>query len=156
MWDDCVHPSGSTRQCRERENGSVSWDVFAMRLPAAFEVIEDIPVNYDLEPIGTRAAVLAILQDHLPMGRMNEWGSFVINGPGYSMDIDVGSRDDDIAEVLTFQVWGSGEEVVAVISSVLDLLGLRGIETGSGGFFDPAMALGGWKEVGVRVGVGLT
>ncbi len=25
-----------------------------MRLPAAFEVIEDIPVNYDLEPIGTR------------------------------------------------------------------------------------------------------
>ena len=58
---------------------------------------------------------------------------------------DIGSRDDDIAKMLTVQVWGSGEEVVDVISSVLNVLGLRGIETGSGGFFDPVTALAGFR-----------
>lgn len=120
-----------------------------MRLPVEFQEVDDIPIDYEPAPIGDWSGLVALLQDLFPGARLDSWGNVVVDGQGYSIEIGVGRREEQEVTMISFQVRGSGDEVVNRIADALDHLGLRAIETGSGGFFDrdsAMQAFGQWQR----------
>ena len=89
---------------RQEAEGAVSFDVFVQDLPPDARTVADIPDDFAPKPIGRRADIVAGILRAAPATSFAEptWG--VINGPGFSVEVNIGPE-----EVLTGFVAAAAE-----------------------------------------------
>ena len=124
----------------------MSWDIFIQQFPATVRRVADIPDSFTPEPIGRRSEVIAKIRSAVPGADFSDpaWG--VLSTDAYSIEFGLG--DDDPVQGITLHVRGS-DAVVPQITRLLQVLGLRAIDSWTGEFFDPQVApqsLAHWRS----------
>jgi hypothetical protein len=102
----------------------VSWDVFVMRVPAQIENMDDIPVDFRPEPLGTVESVRAAIGAVVPAGE----------GPGFSLDVHLDGADSGVVPSMMLNFYGGGSAAHAAIA-IADRLGARAMD-GANGFLE--------------------
>jgi hypothetical protein len=124
----------------------MSWDIFVQNLPADARTVAEIPDDFRPAPLMARSALLEQIKEAVPEVDFTDTSRGRIEGPGYSIEVQVG--DADPVTSFVFHVRG-GDLAAGVVADVLDRLGLRAIDPGSdSGFFsrDTATAsLAAWR-----------
>ena len=106
----------------------MSWDVFVMRVPAHIESMDDIPVDFRPEPLGTAESVRAAIDAIVPAGE----------GPGFSLDVHLGDGDGGVVPSMMLHFYGGGIAAYAALA-IADRLGARAMD-GANGFLQPDSA----------------
>jgi hypothetical protein len=125
----------------------VSWDIFVQDLPPDAETVAEIPDDFRPAPLMARSALIERIRGVVPEADFGDptWGR--IEGPGLSIEDNIG--DADPVRGFAFHVRG-GDMAVGIVANVLERLGLRALDPGSGsGFFerDTAVAsLTAWRN----------
>jgi hypothetical protein len=125
----------------------MSWDIHVQDLPPGIADLSDVASDFEPQPLGTRAALIERISTLVPGADFSDptWGR--VDGPGYSIEISLGSRDP--VEGFAFHVRG-GDLAVGVVADILDDLGLCAIDPGSStGLFsrdDAAGSLERWRQ----------
>jgi len=121
----------------------MSWDVFAQDLPADARTVDDIPRDFVPGSIGARSEIIRKIKEVVPFADFSNpaWGN--IEGEGFS--IEVSTSDDEEVECVAFFVRGN-DRAAGVISEILTKLNLRGLDSGTGDFFDHERASEGLKR----------
>ena len=116
----------------------MSWDIFIQQFPANARTVAEIPDTFTAAPIGSRSDLIAKIRAALPDADFTDpaWG--VLNGDDYSIEFGLG--DDDPLYGITLHVRGS-DAVLPKVTRVLEVLGLRAIDSWTGEFFDPGVAV---------------
>jgi hypothetical protein len=116
----------------------MSWDVFAQDIPSDATCIDDIPEDFEPQPIGQRSSIIAGIRAVAPFVNTSQPDWLVIEGPDFSVEIALGDEED--AQALAFHSRGS-DAAAAVVKEILDTLGLRAFDLESeSGLFEPAKA----------------
>jgi hypothetical protein len=120
----------------------MSWDLYAMKLPAGARSVDEIPGDYVPPPIAPRAEVIAAISTAVPGADFSDprWG--LIDTPAAAIEVNLG--DDDPVESFALHVRGGGDEVLGVIAAILDSVGVTAVDSSSGDLFDPATAGRSW------------
>ncbi|RKS79511.1 hypothetical protein BZB76_0982 [Actinomadura pelletieri DSM 43383] len=110
----------------------MSWDVLLMRVPAEVRGMDDLPQDYAPEPVGSLPDALGRLASELPEVDLSdpEWG--VLEGPTWSIELNIGH--DDPLEAVMLHVRGGGDDVLTVILRIAQILGCRALDTSTGDF----------------------
>lgn len=116
----------------------MSWDVFIQHLPASALRVADIPDDFLPLPLGSRADVLRIITRVLPNADATDPTWLVVTGAGYSIEISVGP-DDPVTSV-ALHIRGD-DSVIPVVTSLVEALGARALDSWTGEFFDPVTAV---------------
>jgi len=121
----------------------VSWDVLVMGLPGDVRSVDDLPADFRPADLGPRADVLARIRGALPAADFTDpsWG--VLDGPGYSIEFNVG--DSDPVDSIMLHVRGSAE-VVDVVADLLRGLDWRAVDCQTGELFDVPAARASFGE----------
>jgi hypothetical protein len=110
----------------------MSYDIFVRDLPAAAASIEDIPDDFSPKPLGPRGRIVNAVRR--AGGVLDESGWASIEGPGYSIEVNLGL--DDPVSSFAFHVRG-GDTALFVVWDVLNELGCRALAPGTdSGFFE--------------------
>jgi hypothetical protein len=117
----------------------MSWDIFVQDLPVEAVSVEDIPEDFQPRPIGTRPELISRITQVVPSADFSDpsWGT--IEGPGYSIEVNIGHETE--VDSFALHVRGSSDDAVAVVTTILDHLGLRALDSASGEFFDRNVAV---------------
>ena len=111
----------------------MSRDIFIWDLPALAKTVADIPKDFMPQPIGTFDEIVEKIQRVVPDADFSdvEWG--VIEGPTYSIEVNVHKAES--VKALALHVRGDSA-ADAVITEIVDSLGLRALDSESAtGFF---------------------
>jgi len=110
----------------------MSWDIFVMDLPKDAKSVDEIPQDFEGEPLGKRADLIAAIQSVAPMADFPDptWGT--IKGPDWWIEVSLG--EEDLCRHFAFHVRG-GYEAAGVVAAILERLQLRAVGSGSGDFF---------------------
>jgi hypothetical protein len=114
----------------------VSFDVFVQDLPPDARTVADIPDDFDPQPIGRRADILAGILRAAPAVDFTDptWGH--IAGPGFSIEVNI--APEEVLDSFAFHIRG-GPEALLVVADILRELGLRALAPGTeSGFFELA------------------
>jgi hypothetical protein len=122
----------------------MSWGIFVQEIPADARTVDEIPADFRPSPIGQRSAIISKIKEVIPSADFNDpsWG--VIEGADYSIEVNLGS--DEEVTGFVFHVRGS-EEAANVVADILRHLGMRALDSGTGGIFDydrPSSGLERW------------
>jgi len=127
----------------------MSFDIYVQDIPMDVVTADDIPDNFEAQPLGPRSIILAAIAAAAPDVQWPEAGTGTIRGYNYTIEIDLGK--DDPVEEFAFFVRGSGDGLV-VIAHILEALGLRAIAPDcDGGIFElnnAALAFDRWRMSG--------
>jgi hypothetical protein len=121
-------------------HGAVSWDLFIQDLPKGINSIAEIPHDFVREPLGRRDELIARIKQLIPGAGLlrSVWG--VINGPGYSVEVNIGEAEE--VDSIALHVRG-GDLVVGLIADLLDELKVGALDPQSDtGLFQRDEALG--------------
>jgi hypothetical protein len=124
----------------------MSWDVFIQHLPASALCMADIPDDFDPLPLGRRAEVVRAIVSVFPAADTTDPTWLTLRTPAYT--IEFGTGTEDLVTSVTLHVRGD-ESVIPLITTLIDTLGARGIDSFTGEFFDPATAaesIRRWRE----------
>ena len=129
----------------------MSWDISIQDLPKDVQSVEDIPDDYQPNPLGARAEVIARIQEALPDVDFSDpsWG--ILDQPDFSIEFNMGA--EEICESFMLHVRGGGEAMTTV-ARLLQHLQLRGIDCQTGDFFSLEAArksFGDWQAYRDRV-----
>ncbi|NNF14047.1 MAG: hypothetical protein HKN72_12525 [Gemmatimonadetes bacterium] len=125
----------------------MSWDIYVQDIPDDVMSVEDMPDGFLPRPLGRRSDVLAGIRRAAPDIRFadDQWGS--IEGPGYSVEVNIGSRDP--IQSVALHVYG-GDQSVYLVHDILAALNARAFDPSnpSGIFSLPESADGfrRWRE----------
>ncbi len=110
----------------------MSWDVFIQDLPEV-DSIEDIPHDFNPKPIGSRATLIAHIQEVIPQVDFSDpaWG--ILDTDGFSIEFNLGKKE--VVKCIALHVRG-GAEAGACVADILKKLGLRALDSSTGEFFD--------------------
>lgn len=110
----------------------MSWDIFVQDLPHVAKTLDDIPDDIQPKTIGTRADIIAKIKTVVPSADFSDpsWG--IIDGDGFSIEVNIGGKDPLMG--FAFHVRG-GDAAVGVVAAILEVLGLRAIDSQTGDFF---------------------
>lgn len=114
----------------------MSWDIFVQDLPTNAQSVRDIPDDFEPRPLGSRAEVVRRIHEVVPSANFSDpsWGTF--NGPGFSVEFNVGDADE--VDAIALHVRG-GDPAAGFVADLLVRCGWRALDTASeSGFFDPA------------------
>jgi hypothetical protein len=130
----------------------MSWDLYAMKLPAEARSVDEIPGDYVPPPIASHAEVIAAIRTAVPGADFSDpsWG--LIDTPAAAIEVNLG--EDDPVESFALHVRGGGDEMLGVIAAILDAVGVTAVDSSSGDLFDPATAgrsWAGWQAYRRRV-----
>jgi len=124
----------------------MSFDIYVQDIPLDAVSADDIPDNFEAQPLGPRSIILAAIQAAAPNVQWPEPGTGTIQGYNYTIEIELG-RNDPVDE-FAFFVRGS-RDGLTVIARILDTLGLRAIAPDcDGGIFElgnAEMAFDRWR-----------
>ena len=111
----------------------MSWDILIQDLSDAVAV-EDIPDDFQPQPLGSRAEVVERLKSAFPEADFSDpsWG--ILDGADWSIEFNVG--DGDPCDSVMLHVRGSGTEALAAVQRAIDALGGRGLDMQGSGFFE--------------------
>ncbi|MFC4516337.1 hypothetical protein [Streptomyces ehimensis] len=129
--------------------GSVmSWDVLLLPLPAGIASIDELGVDHELPPVGSRFWVLDALQSAVHDVDLTDsaWGELV--GPSWVIELSIG--EDDPVESVMLHVRGGGDEVLPVIFGLARALGCRVLDSSSGDLLAENTAAGWHAFQGFR------
>ncbi|MCL6732923.1 hypothetical protein [Streptomyces neyagawaensis] len=123
----------------------MSWDVYVYRFPHEAQSPADIEDGWEPPVIGTGREVRAALAGVLPGITFGEdgWGEYA--GPGFSLSTTTTAADDTPVTGVGLIFHGGGEGAVRAALAVMDVLGARAVETGSGGFLNPESGLSSFE-----------
>ena len=110
----------------------MSWDLFVQDFPADATSVSDIPEGFQPLSIGNRDDIIEKILSVMPGVDFSDasWGK--IEEERWSIEINLGDAGD--CGGFAMHVRGSNEAVGAV-EIILDQLGVRAIDSGSGEFF---------------------
>jgi hypothetical protein len=133
----------------------MSWDLFLQDYPKDAESLDDLPEDFEPEPLGSRSSIQEKIRAFFPAVDFSDpaWGR--IAGPGFDIDIDLGNAEP--VECITLHVSG-GDPAPAVVADLVEALGLRALDSSTGDFFVPDAAESScrkWREYRDRVVGGL-
>lgn len=114
----------------------MSWDIFVQDF-GDYASIDDIPDTFQPQPIGRRAAVIETIRRVCPAVNFDDtdWG--VLEGDGWSIEFNINDKDP----CTSFALHVRGDDgSIPVIACLLNELGVRGIESAEGKFFEEAVA----------------
>jgi hypothetical protein len=124
----------------------MSFDVFVQDLPPSARSVEEIPGDFQPQPLGKRSVLIKAIKRVVPSANFSDptWGT--IDGEGYSIEINIG--EEDLVSCFAFHIRG-GQEALFVVADILAELRLRALAPGTeSGFFDLgelASAYARWK-----------
>lgn len=125
----------------------MSWDVFVQDIPPHAASLDDIPDDFEPQPLGPRSRIVAAIVRIAPFADVSDPSWLRIDGHGVDLEVSLG--DDDPVEEFAFHVRG-GDASAGFIAAVLKELGLRAIDGESEtGLFDErtaAASLERWKS----------
>jgi len=112
----------------------MSWDIFVQDLPASAQLVADIPDDFVPKSLGDRAAIISKIRQIAPMVNFSDpnWGT--IDGEDFSIEVNIGHGDPVHGFALHIR---GGDLAAFVVADILDCLGLRAIDSGTGGIFQP-------------------
>jgi hypothetical protein len=116
----------------------MSWDVFIMRFPTDARTPDDIPSDWQPEPLGTIGEVRAILKELVPDIVWDDtgWGSGT--GTGFSVEVPLSGHDDEPINDVGLIFRGGGAAAYLALA-VAERLGARAMDGGAG-FLDSGNA----------------
>ncbi len=108
----------------------MSWDLFAFNIPLDVKTIDDVPE--DLKPIGPRSTVISKIIEAFPEANFSDpsWGN--LYGDNWSIEISLGDEEETMGFALHVR---GGDEAVGAVSAVLDCVGARALDSGTGELF---------------------
>jgi hypothetical protein len=119
------------RECA-RITSIMSWDIFVQDFPQEAKTVSDIPKDFRPRSLGERSAIIERIRAVVPASDFSDpsWG--VIDGDGWSIEVNMG--DEKECRSFAFHVRG-GDGPVGVVEAILQDLGLRAVDSGTGDFF---------------------
>ena len=117
----------------------MSWDIFVQDLPRGVKSTDDIPDDFEPQPVGERRQIIESLLKAAPFADVSDptWVRVV----GHGVDMEVSLGENETVETFAFHVRG-GDSTIAVIAAILEDLKLRALDPQSGsGFFDSEAAV---------------
>lgn len=112
----------------------MSWDIFIQDLPAV-RMADEIPADFRPRPIGARELLAARILEVLPMAHRQDRDWFFVKASGMDMSIQLHMEDAVQVRYIVVHVHG-GEQSAAGVAALLRALGLRGMDSATGGLFD--------------------
>jgi len=124
----------------------MSWDIFVQDFPPDVGSVEEIPADFHPASIGERTAIIDQIRKVVPFANFSNptWGT--IDGEDWSIEINMGPRDD--CESFAFHVRG-GDAAVGVVAAILQQLKLRAVDSQTGDFVAGADALEAFNKWGI-------
>jgi hypothetical protein len=121
----------------------MSWDIYVLDLPAEATTVEAIPPDFVPRPLGPRAGIIAAIRGVAPDADFTDpaWGR--IDAPAFSIEVNLGG--DELVDSFALHVRG-GEEAVACVAAIVEALGVRAVDAGSGDFFNRETALESFRR----------
>lgn len=113
----------------------MSWDVLLTRLPAHVTSVKEIPDDYVPVPLGRREDVLAAVGRAVPEADLSdpEWGGLL--GPGWSMELNIGSKDP--VDSIMLHIRGSGDDVLTSVFQLAAALECKVLDCSEGDLITP-------------------
>ena len=110
----------------------MSWDIIAQDLPQSATSVEEIPDDFQPQPIGNRTQLIAQIRQVIPQADFTDpsWG--IIDGDDWSIEVSMGGTE--LCESIAFHVRG-GDGAIGAVAAILDELKLRAIDCQSSEFF---------------------
>ncbi|MFJ8663143.1 hypothetical protein [Streptomyces sp. NPDC093795] len=114
----------------------MSWDVLLLPLPAELTSIDDLPVDHEPPPVGTRSAVHQALRAAVGEVDLTDptWGELL--GPTWVIELGIGERDPVDSVMLHVRggedARGREDDVLPVIFQISRALGCRPFDCSSG------------------------
>lgn len=117
------------------DDGGVSWDISIMDLPSDAASVADIPDDFQPQPLGDRAELIAAIREVAPSADFTDpaWGELVT--PDFVIEFNMGS--EEVVDSMMLHVRGGGR-AVDFIDALLTRLGHRAIDCSEGEFFTSA------------------
>jgi hypothetical protein len=116
----------------------MSWDFFVQDIPKSAQSASDIPDDFTPRSLGTRAWILAAINEAAPFADITDPAWVRIDSPEAILEINLGKVDPVLG--FAFHIRG-GSQVVGLVADILAKLGLRALDPGADtGIFDPAIA----------------
>src|SRR5262245_9286514 len=105
----------------------MSWDIFVQDIPEGLAAAADLPEDFEPKSLGSRGALIEKIRSVVPNADFADpaWG--LIDGPGYSIEVNLGSKEE--VDGFAFHVRG-GDMAAFVVADILQCLGLRAFDTG--------------------------
>jgi len=136
-----------------QKGAAMSWDVVVQDLPPQAKSIEDIPDDFDPQPIGRRTWIVDGIRAVAPFADFSKPDWIAIAGDDFSIEIGLPAGEE--IESFAFHASG-GDAAAAVIADILAHLRLRALDPSSpSGLFSPgpqaAEAMRRWRAYRDRV-----
>lgn len=113
----------------------MSWDVLLLRLPDDVASVREMPDGYTPPPFGSQEEVLAAVQRATPEADLADptWGE--LRGAGWSMQLNIGSRDP--VDSIMLHIRGSGDDVLTPVFRLAAALSCKVLDCSSGDVITP-------------------
>lgn len=110
----------------------MSWDIFVQDFPRDIRSVEEIPKDFQPLEIGRPSEIIETIRTILPMADFSDptWG--LIDGPGWSIEVNLGAEEPCRGFALHVRCGGGA---VGAVAAILDALKLRAVDTQTGEFF---------------------
>jgi hypothetical protein len=120
----------------------MSWDVLLLRLPDHVTSMEDVRDDDGIPPLGRKPWVLDGVRRALPEADLTDpaWGQ--AEGPGWSIELNIGS--DDPVDSIMLHVRGGGDDALAPIFRLAGELGCRVLDCSEGNLISSPDETSGW------------
>ncbi len=131
----------------------MSWDVLVQDLPPDALSVDDIPDDFDPQPIGSRSWILHGIRAVVPFADVSNPAWVSIEGDDFSIEVNLGQAE----EVESFTMHARGGDLAAfVIADILGELRLRALDPqAASGIFtsgsDAADGLHRWRAYRDRI-----
>jgi len=113
----------------------MSWEVLLLRLPDSATSVQEVPKDYVTPPLGRRREVLTALSQAVPEADLSDdtWGQ--LSGPGWSMELNIGSRDP--VDSMMLHVRCTDDEVLTPLFRIAAALGCKALDCSEGDLITP-------------------
>jgi len=113
----------------------MSWDIFVQDLPKNARRIEDIPSDFQPQPILPKARIEAVFKEAAPFTDFSNPRWWRVTCSFFSIEVNIGAEDPSNGFALHVR---GGEQAAGFVAEVVTRLGVRALDPCSDtGFFDP-------------------
>ena len=111
----------------------MSWDILIQDLPKTAKTVDEIPDHFEPKSIGKRDDIIKKIIDFEPNVDFSDptWG--VLEANSFSIEFNIGKESD--CHSIMLHVRGAAD-APKFISGLLNELGIRAVDCGSGDFFE--------------------
>jgi hypothetical protein len=122
----------------------MSWDVVLFYLPEGAHSLADLSRDFTPPPLGDKAAILTAVTRAVPQADLSDpdWG--LLDGPGWSIELNIGSRDP--VDSVMLHLRGGGDDVLIPVFLLARELGCQVLDCSNGEVLSSAEETAGWHS----------